>query len=238
MVKLEDNHIFSLHFQKGSAADDAVWQRWSGARTAELWQAIALLCAVDPDSLTLKKARSVNYIIWRLELAVAELNHGLLDPLIRFPEEPRRSIVRFDYVRRWAQINMIGIPERYPVGGEPIDLRLLDGPAATPPREPDQQQPPPAIPNEVAVAPLEPAESLKPRRRRSKPNGASEYMRESELLEALPFSRATLWRRVKDGEFPAPIKLGGNLNAWKRAEVTKWSETVEAGPEKKKGKRN
>jgi prophage regulatory protein len=237
MVTLEFNHLFPLHFHKGRAADDEVWQRWSGARTAELWQAIALLCAVDPDSLTLKKARSVNYIIWRLELAVAELNHGLLDPLIRFPEEPRRSIVRFDYVRRWAQINMIGIPERYPIGGEPIDLRLLDGPAATP-REPDQQQPAPATPDNVVATPVELAELPKPRRRRPKPNGASEYMRESELLEALPFSRATLWRRVKEGEFPAPIKLGGNLNAWKRAEVTKWSEAVEAGLEKKKAKRS
>lgn len=238
MVHLELNHLPGLYLHKGEAADDAVWQRWSNARTAELWQAIALLCAVDPDSLTLKRARSVNYIIWRLELAVAELNHGFLDPLIRFPEEPRRSIVRFDYVRRWAQINMIGIPERYPVGGEPIDLRLLDGPAATPPREPDQQQPAPASPDEVAATSVELAELPKPRRRRSKPNGASEYMRESELLEALPFSRATLWRRVKEGEFPAPIKLGGNLNAWKRAEVTKWSEEVDAGPEKKKVKRN
>jgi predicted DNA-binding transcriptional regulator AlpA len=43
---------------------------------------------------------------------------------------------------------------------------------------------------------------------------------------------------VKEGEFPAPIKLGGNLNAWKRAEVTKWSEAVEAGLEKKKAKRS
>lgn len=237
MVTLEFNHLLPLHLHKGRAADDEVWQRWSGARTAELWQAVALLCAVDPDSLTLKKARSVNYIIWRLELAVAELNHGLLDPLIRFPEEPGRSIVRFDNVRRWAQINLIGIPERYPVGGEPIDLRLLDGPAAIPPRRADQQQPAPAIPEREATASVEWAELPKPRRRRQKPNGASEYMRESELLEALPFSRATLWRRVKDGEFPAPIKLGGNLNAWKRAEVTKWSEAMEAS-QGKKGKRS
>lgn len=63
-------------------------------------------------------------------------------------------------------------------------------------------------------------------------------MRESELLEALPFSRATLWRRVKEDEFPAPIKLGGNLNAWKRADVAKWSEAAEAGSTGKPKKRS
>lgn len=71
---------------------------------------MALLCAVDLDSLTLKKAQSGNYISWRLEPAVQELNRGFLDPLINFREEPRRSIVRFDYGRRWAQVNMIGVP--------------------------------------------------------------------------------------------------------------------------------
>lgn len=239
MVSLEFNHLIPLHLHKGRAADDAVWQRWSNARTAELWQAIALLCAVDPDSLTLKKARSVNYIEWRLELAVKELNRGFLEPIINFPEEPRRSIVRFDYVGRWARINVIGVPSRYPAGGEPIDLRLLNGPAAAP-SEPVQQPsiPAPAVSDEVSAAPADQTEAPKPRRRRVKPSGASEYMRESELLEALPFSRATLWRRIKDGTFPPPVKLGGNLNAWKRAEVTKWSETPQAGPEKKKGKRS
>lgn len=188
----------------------------------------------------LKKARSVNYIEWRLELAVKELNRGFLEPIINFPEEPRRSIVRFDYVGRWARINVIGVPSRYPAGGEPIDLRLLNGPAAAPPGEPVQQQPIPAPAAQVDVnaAPTEQTEAPKARRRRAKPSGASEYMRESELLEALPFSRATLWRRIKDGEFPAPIKLGGNLNAWRRADVSKWSDSTAAGPKGKVGKRS
>lgn len=240
MVSLEFNHLVPRHFHMAKAADDAVWLQWSGARTAELWQAMALLCGVDPDSLTLKKVRSINYIEWRLELAVNKLALGALEPLINFPEEPRRSIVRFDYVRRWAQVNMIGVPIRYPAGGEPIDLRLPNGPGAAPLGEPVQQAAiqAPVAPAEVSAASTEQAEVSKARRRRAKPNGASEYMRESELLEALPFSRATLWRRVKDGEFPPPIKLGGNLNAWKRADVLKWSETAAAGPKVKPRKRS
>ena len=91
---------------------------------------------------------------------------------------------------------------------------------------------------DVSAAVLEQTDTpQKTRRRRAKPSGASEYMRETEILELLPFSRATLWRRVKAGEFPPPMKLGSNLNAWKRTEVAKWSETMQAGPEKKKGKR-
>lgn len=130
---------------------------------------------------------------------------------------------------------MIGAPDRYPTGGEPIDLHLLNGPTAAPPSEPVQQPAisAPVVVTEVSVAPAKNTEAPKARRRRAKPTGASEYMRESELLEALPFSRATLWRRVKDGEFPPPIKLGGNLSAWKRADVAKWSEAAEAGPKGK-----
>jgi hypothetical protein len=75
----------------------------------------------------------------RLDLAVNELSQPVPEPLISFPEEPRRSIVRFDYVRRWAQINLIGVPNRYPAGGEPIDLRLLNGADAAPPGEPVQK---------------------------------------------------------------------------------------------------
>ncbi|WP_109476688.1 AlpA family phage regulatory protein [Paraburkholderia sp. C35] len=38
----------------------------------------------------------------------------------------------------------------------------------------------------------------------------------------LPFSRATLWRRVKEGSFPAPIKLSERTTAWSTADIRKW----------------
>ena len=40
----------------------------------------------------------------------------------------------------------------------------------------------------------------------------------------LPFSGATLWRRVKDGTFPKPLKLEGNITAWRVGEVRQWLE--------------
>ena len=34
----------------------------------------------------------------------------------------------------------------------------------------------------------------------------------------LSMSRATFWRRVKDGTFPAPLKIGG-ITRWRREEL-------------------
>ena len=38
----------------------------------------------------------------------------------------------------------------------------------------------------------------------------------------LPFSGATLWRKVRDGTFPAPVKLGVAISAWKVSEIRAW----------------
>lgn len=38
----------------------------------------------------------------------------------------------------------------------------------------------------------------------------------------LPFSPATFWRKVKDGAFPKPVKLGERITAWKVGEVRAW----------------
>jgi prophage regulatory protein len=40
----------------------------------------------------------------------------------------------------------------------------------------------------------------------------------------LPFSHATFWRKVKEGQFPKPIKLGKHITAWKVGEVRAWME--------------
>lgn len=37
----------------------------------------------------------------------------------------------------------------------------------------------------------------------------------------LPFSAATLWRRVADGSFPAPLKMG-RITAWRVSDVRAW----------------
>lgn len=55
---------------------------------------------------------------------------------------------------------------------------------------------------------------------------ATGYIRESELIPGIiPFSHATLWRKVKSGEFPRPVKLSVRITAWERSAVMAWLES-------------
>jgi prophage regulatory protein len=46
------------------------------------------------------------------------------------------------------------------------------------------------------------------------------YIRQSQLIPAIfPFSSATLWRKVKAGSFPRPIKLGPRITAWRVEDI-------------------
>ncbi len=38
----------------------------------------------------------------------------------------------------------------------------------------------------------------------------------------VPVSPVTIWRWVKDGKFPAPVKLSGNVTAWRAEEIRAW----------------
>jgi len=48
------------------------------------------------------------------------------------------------------------------------------------------------------------------------------FIRQKHLLDILGFSAPTLWRKVKAGTFPKPIKLGANMTAWRVEEVHQW----------------
>ena len=45
-------------------------------------------------------------------------------------------------------------------------------------------------------------------------------------------SRTTLWRRVKAGNFPAPIVLSSHATRWKKNEIDEW---IDALPESEYG---
>lgn len=47
-------------------------------------------------------------------------------------------------------------------------------------------------------------------------------IRTAPLLEHLGVSRATLWRWIRDGQFPKPIRLGANSVAFLADEVEAW----------------
>lgn len=38
-------------------------------------------------------------------------------------------------------------------------------------------------------------------------------------------SRTTLWRKVKKGELPAPIKVGASAIRWRACEILEWIDS-------------
>lgn len=52
---------------------------------------------------------------------------------------------------------------------------------------------------------------------------ATGYVRQSQLVpHIIPFSPATLWRKVKAGQFPRPVKLSERVTAWAVEDVCAW----------------
>ena len=48
------------------------------------------------------------------------------------------------------------------------------------------------------------------------------YVRQRQLMPIMPFSRTTLWRMVKEGSFPAPVKLSTKITAWRAEDIHAW----------------
>ena len=54
---------------------------------------------------------------------------------------------------------------------------------------------------------------------------ASRLLRVRDVLDRVPFSRTTLWRRVRAGSFPAPVRLGERIVAWREVDIREWVES-------------
>ncbi|KAI3598722.1 hypothetical protein D8I24_5668 [Cupriavidus necator H850] len=51
----------------------------------------------------------------------------------------------------------------------------------------------------------------------------SGFLRQSQLIPAIvPFSSATLWRKVATGTFPKPVKLSKRVTAWAVEDLRLW----------------
>lgn len=50
------------------------------------------------------------------------------------------------------------------------------------------------------------------------------FLREKQLrqLGFAPFARSTLWRRVKEGTYPSPLKLSARVTVWRYEDVMAW----------------
>jgi prophage regulatory protein len=52
--------------------------------------------------------------------------------------------------------------------------------------------------------------------------------REDLKARGIRYSRAQLWRKVKDGSFPRPVRLGENRVAWLSTEIDAWIDAIAA----------
>lgn len=52
------------------------------------------------------------------------------------------------------------------------------------------------------------------------------FIRLPQVLTIFPFSRTSLWRRIKAGKFPKPYKLGPSTNVWDVQELREWRQRL------------
>ncbi|MCF8081810.1 MAG: AlpA family transcriptional regulator [Deltaproteobacteria bacterium] len=53
---------------------------------------------------------------------------------------------------------------------------------------------------------------------------AIKFLRRPEVEERTGLSRSTIYLRIKEGTFPAPVKLGARSVGWIEHEISNWSE--------------
>jgi prophage regulatory protein len=56
----------------------------------------------------------------------------------------------------------------------------------------------------------------------TEPPVGKRLIREKKVRAKVPWSRTTLWRKVKSGEFPAPVRLSNGMTAWLEETVDAW----------------
>ncbi|MCW1966412.1 AlpA family phage regulatory protein [Polynucleobacter sp.] len=50
------------------------------------------------------------------------------------------------------------------------------------------------------------------------------YKRAKAICSKYPISPASLWRKVKAGTFPRPIKLSTGITAWRNIDLLEWEK--------------
>lgn len=51
-----------------------------------------------------------------------------------------------------------------------------------------------------------------------------EYLRSQEVVARLGIGQSTLFRWVKEGRFPQPIRAGKRFTRWRLSDVERWEE--------------
>jgi prophage regulatory protein len=58
-------------------------------------------------------------------------------------------------------------------------------------------------------------------------------LRFSELRKTVPLSRSTIWRKVREGSFPKPVRIGKSAQAWLATEIDNWIAAQVASRDKR-----
>lgn len=56
----------------------------------------------------------------------------------------------------------------------------------------------------------------------AKREGVSPLVRQPVVLKAIGIGKSTLWRWIREGRFPKPVRLGANCVAWRADDVNQW----------------
>jgi len=56
------------------------------------------------------------------------------------------------------------------------------------------------------------------------------YQSDKQIAQRFKVSRATIWRWVKEGRFPKPIRLSPGCTRWKSSEVEEWEAAKRGKP--------
>lgn len=205
----------------------ATWKRWADVEACELWQAVALMIGVDPDEVPYRKLNDLSPFVARMQMA-ADLHPP--SGLRRNEQKPWRSVVRIDEFRTWATLLLLPLPDAFPRGVRPEVLPSHLSAAAL--EALADLSWPDAQPRATASSPVK----NPPRKARASSKVSAEYLREPDLCAEIAVSRATMWRWVKSGRLPKPIKLSPGVTVWRRAEVEAWIASNADGSRRKRSK--
>lgn len=48
------------------------------------------------------------------------------------------------------------------------------------------------------------------------------FLRQMQVLQFVPISKSTLWRRVEAKTFPLPVKLSPRVTVWRAEDIRRW----------------
>lgn len=53
------------------------------------------------------------------------------------------------------------------------------------------------------------------------------FLKEREVIEVTTLSHATLWREVKKGAFPKPVRISPGRVGWRESAIARWQHDPE-----------